>query len=349
MATADRIWSALSPRARTAAAALLLAIATLPVLSRQYIGETHSDLMVFMGGVTGLLEGRLYDGHVFEYPPYALIWFLAPYAWAPDDVESFRIAFGLQIWLFDAAIKATLLWRALHGRTGFPDLVPFFVYSLGSAALGHELLMRYDVIPAALSLAGVLAVAGGLPLAGGAMTALAAGTKVYPALFVPLLAIAVWRRGRDDFRRFTIGVTVATVPLFLLSAWMPWWKFASFHGARGLEAESFTASIIWALHRFAGVEATWSLVVSSMEVGGPLARQLRAPARAVWILATLTCLSAWDRRPLLYFLFRPPGENSTDRGAPAPPEAGQANTVTQRGGATAALAGPRRSLARSLS
>jgi uncharacterized membrane protein len=290
LATADRLWSALSPRARTAAAALLLAVATLPVLSRQNIGKTQGDLSVYMSGVDALLQGRLYDGHVFEYPPYALIWFLVPHAWAAGNLERFRWAFGLEIWLFDAAIKAALLWRALRGRDGFPDLVPFFVYSLGSAALGHVLLMRYDAIPGALSLAGVLAVAGGLPLVGGAVTALAAGTKAYPALFIPILAIAAWQQGRRAGRRFVIGVAAAMVPLFVLAGWMPWWNFVAFHDERGLEAGSLVASLIWSLHRFAGVDATWSLGGTSNEVGGPLAGQLLAPARLFWVASTLAAL-----------------------------------------------------------
>ena len=273
-----------------AAAALLLAVATLPVLTRQYIGKTQSDIQVYMNAVDALLQGRLYDGHVFEYPPYALIWFLAPYAWAPHDLQSYRLAFGIEIWLFDAAIKAMLLWRALRARSGFPDLIPFFVYSLGSAALGHVLLMRYDLIPAGLSLAGALAVVGGLPLVGGAVTALAAGTKVYPALFIPILAIVAWRRSRRDFRRFAAGVTVASVPLLLLALWMPWWNFVAFHGARGLEAGSLLASIIWALHRFAGVDASWGLVGTSNEVGGPLVDRLLGSARAFWVVSTLACL-----------------------------------------------------------
>ena len=272
-----------------AAAAVLLAISTLPVLSRQYIGKTQSDLAVFMAGVDGLLQGRLYDGHVFEYPPYSLIWFLAPYAWAPDDIESYRFAFGLEIWLFDASIKATLLWRALRARSGFPDLIPFFVYSLGSAALGHVLLMRFDLVPAALSMASVLAVAGSWPFLGGAAIALAAGTKAYPALFIPILALAAWQRSRLDVRRFVLGVTAASVPLLVLAVWMPWWNFAGFHGSRGLEVASLMASIIWSLHHIAGVEATWSLVRTSNEVGGPLARQLLGTAQALWILSTLAC------------------------------------------------------------
>jgi hypothetical protein len=288
LAAADRVWSALSPRARLSAAALLPAVATLPVLARQYIGKTQSDIQVYLDAVDALLQGRLYDGHVFEYPPYALIWFLAPYAWASHDLQNYRLAFGIEIWLFDAAIKATLLWRAFRARRGFPDLLPFFVYSLGSAALGHVLLMRYDLIPAGLSLAGALAVVGGFPFVGGAVTALAAGTKVYPALFIPILAIVAWhRRGAG---RFAAGVAVASVPLLLLAAWMPWWNFVAFHGARGLEAGSSLASVIWSLHRLAGVDASWGLVGTSNEVGGPLASQLLGPARAVWVASTLACL-----------------------------------------------------------
>ena len=196
----------MSPAARATAAALLLAIATLPVLSRQFLGRTGAEIPIFMHGVDALLQGRLYGEHAFEYPPYALIWFLAPYAWSSADVATFRFAFGLEVWLFDAAIKAVLLRRAIRGQRGFPDLIPFFVYSLGSAALGHLLLMKYDAIPAALSLAGVLAVTGGWPGLGGATMMLAAGTKAYPALFIPILAVVAWRRSPAELRRYAAGV-----------------------------------------------------------------------------------------------------------------------------------------------
>jgi hypothetical protein len=86
------------------------------------------------------------------------------------------------------------------------------------------------------------------------------------------------------------GVAVAAAPLLLLAAWMPWWKFATFHGDRGLEIGSFAASVVWALH-LAGVDASWALVGTSNEVGGPLANQLLAPARLFWVVSTLACLA----------------------------------------------------------
>jgi hypothetical protein len=286
---AERTWARQSPAGRTAAAVLLLAVATLPVLSRQYLGRTAGEIPIFMNAVDALWQGRLYGDAVFEYPPYALIWFLVPHAWA-HDVQSFRLAFGLEIWLVDAAIKAVLLWRGLHRRQGFPDLIPFLFYSLGSAALGHLLLMKYDAVPAALSLAAVLAVAGGRPLVGGATVALAAGTKAYPALFIPILAIAAWQWSDRHLRRYLAGVAIAAAPLLLLGAWMPWWKFAAFHGGRGLEVGSLAASVVWALH-LTGVDASWALVETSNEVGGPLASQLLAPARVFWIVSTLACVA----------------------------------------------------------
>lgn len=289
MTSADRIWSALSPAARTTAAAFLLAIATLPVLSRQYLGRTAGEIPIFMGGVEALMQGRLYGDHVFEYPPYAVIWFLAPYAWAAHDVERFRFAFGMQIWLFDAVIKAVLLWRGIRARPGFPDLIPFIAYSLGSAALGHLLLMKYDTVPAALSVGGLLAVAGGRPFLGGAATTLAAGSKAYPALFIPILAVVALQRSSRQFRAFMSGVLLAAAPLVLLTFWLPWWNFASFHAARGLEVGSLAASIVWALH-FLGVGATWALVGTSNEVGGAFATQVLGPARALWVLSTLAGL-----------------------------------------------------------
>ncbi len=145
-------------------------------------------------------------------------------------------------------------------------------------------------MPAFLSLAGVLAVTSGRPLLGGATTALAAGTKAYPALFIPILAAAAWRRSRPDARRFVLGVAVVAVPLVLFAAWMPWWRFAAFHDLRGLEVGSLMASLVWAL-QFAGVDASWSLVGTSNEVGGPLASLLFVPARLLWVAATLACLA----------------------------------------------------------
>jgi hypothetical protein len=103
-----------------------------------------------------------------------------------------------------------------------------------------------------------------------------------------VLAVVAWRRSEHCLRRFALGVAAAAAPLLLLAAWMPWWTFASFHGSRGLQAESLLASIVWALH-FTGVEASWGVVGTSHEVGGPLASTLLWPGRILWVVSTLAC------------------------------------------------------------
>ena len=57
----------MSPAARATAAALLLASATLPVLSRQFLGRTGAEIPIFMHGVDALEEARLL-GHRCHNP-----------------------------------------------------------------------------------------------------------------------------------------------------------------------------------------------------------------------------------------------------------------------------------------
>ena len=293
-ARASHAWLALAPAARLAVVSVLLLVATLPVLIRLTIGRPADDLKVFMNGAEALLRGPLiYRDFVFEYPPYALLWFVVPRELS-SDLDSFRLTFGLEMWLTDALIKALLLWYGVRARTGLRDLIPFVVYTLGSAALGHLLLMRYDLAPAFLTFGATLAVAGGWAFLGGVLVALGAGTKVYPALLIPMLAVFAWRRGREGLGRFIAGAMVATVPLVVGAFWAPWWRFASYHVERGLQAESLLASIVWALH-FAGVPAGWALVWRAVEVTGPLAARLVGPGQVMWVVATLasTALATW--------------------------------------------------------
>ena len=273
---------------------MLLLVATLPVLIRLTIGRPADDLKVFMNAAEALLRGPLlYRDFVFEYPPYALLWFVVPRELS-SDLDSYRLTFGLEMWLTDALIKALLLWQALRARTGLRDLIPFVAYTLGSAALGHSLLMRYDLAPAFLTCGATLAVAGGWAFLGGVLVALGAGTKVDPALLMPMLAVFAWRRGSEGLGRFIAGAVVATVPLVVGAFWAPWWRFASYHVERGLQAESLLASIVWALH-FAGVPAGWAMVWRALEVTGPLAARLVGPGQLFWVVATLasTALATW--------------------------------------------------------
>ena len=295
---AEQAWDGLGPAGRRTLAGILWILATIPVLSRQTVGAAQFDLIVFMGGVDALLQGGVYRDAAFEYPLYSLLWFLVPRA-VSADLAAFRVAFGLQIWIIDAILKGLLLWLGLRTHAGVRSLVPFFAYTLATAALGHFLLQRFDLAVAALTVVAAVASAAAWPLAAGATLALAAGSKVYPLLFVPVLGVLHWRDGRRDLFRFASGITLALAPMAVAALWLPWWRFASYHAARGFQAESLYATIVWALH-FAGAPAQWEFMPAfrSIEVVGPLAAALVAPSRLLWLGASfaslaMATLAAW--------------------------------------------------------
>ena len=278
----------------------LWSLGTLPFLTRLFWGRTSRDLEHYMLSANALLDGqRIYVDVPFEYPPYALGWLAGP-AIVAEDVAQYRLFFGLLILCLDALVKAALIWAGFRDRHRPPDVLPFVMYTLATAAVGHFLLQRYDVIPAALSVAAVIALSAGRTGVAGLMAAVAVGTKVYPAVFVPVLAVLAWRRSRRDAKRFAIGMVAGLLPLVALSWSVPWWSFAAVHTRRGLEAESLWASALWLSH-FVGVPATWELVSGWFEVTGPVAEGLVRPARIVWAAATLGSIAlatwaAWRQR-----------------------------------------------------
>jgi hypothetical protein len=281
------------PRARIVIGVAVWLVTTVPFLWRLVGWSTSGETVYYLQWANRVLDGEaIYSSVPFEYPPYALAWFLGP-AIAAADLSSFRVLFGLLIWGLDAAVKGALIWHGVLTRGRPIDLLPVLLYTLATLALSHIFLQRFDVIPAALSFAGLLAILRWPGVAGAAL-AVAVGTKAYPVLCVPVMAAFAWRRGRSQAARFLGGMAVGLAPLAALSLWMPWWTFLSFHTSRGLQAESLWASLVWLGH-FAGVPAHWGMVRRWMEVTGPVAAWLATPARIVWAGATLgsVVLAAW--------------------------------------------------------
>ncbi len=236
-------------------------IGTLPFLVQLVSGRTLKDMEHYLASARAVLDGAgIYTIVPFEYPPYALAWFVLPAVFAPE-LERFRVAFGLLIWGLDAAVKAALVWQGCRRRDRGVDLLPFLLYTLATAALARIIQQRYDVIPAAVSFAAAVLLTSGWPLLAGMAIAAAVGTKLFPAVYVPIMAAFAWRRSPRDLWRLVAGGAVGSLPLVALSWMVPWWNFLGFHASRGLEAGSLWASVIWLGH-YAGVPATWEVIVS---------------------------------------------------------------------------------------
>ena len=171
-------------------------VGTLPFLVQLVSGRTSRDVEHYLASARAALEGAgIYTSVTFEYPPYALAWFLGPAAMAGDLAE-FRVFLGLVMWSLDAAVKGALILarfpppRPAYRPAALPD-----VQTLATTALTRILLQRYNLIPAAMSFGGAILLTSGWPLLAGIAIAAAAGTKLFPALYFPVMAAFAWRRG----------------------------------------------------------------------------------------------------------------------------------------------------------
>lgn len=247
----------------------------------------------FLGGAVPNVDFR------FEYPPYALLWFV-PAGWLGAGEHGFGVHFSLQLTLLDATIKWLLLYEgARWGRT-WRAWQPFVLYSLASYFQSIHYLKRYDLIPAVLTVAALVALARRREAWAGAGLAVGVVTKLYPVVLVPFALLWCLRRG--SLRRFVVGGVLGLLPLVPISALWPWWRFASFHVERGLQVESLWANLLWTAHLLGWTNPRWILAPAAYELAGPEAKAVLVVARYAWVAGTGLCvavgLRAVWRRPV---------------------------------------------------
>ncbi|MFP2926833.1 glycosyltransferase 87 family protein [Pyxidicoccus sp. 3LG] len=229
------------------------------------------------------------EDFLFEYPPYALLWFI-PAAWLGGTLKAFVTLFGLQLTLFDAFCKWLLLSEGTRrwGRS-VRAWVPFAVYSVASWVQSVHYLKRYDLIPATLTLAALVALSRRRDVLAGLALSVGIATKLYPVVLVPLALAVCWRRGSwAAVWKLGLGLTLGALPLLPLSAFWPWWDFASFHVGRGLQVESLGASLLWAAHLLGGVSGVaWVHAMAAYELHGAAAEWVKDAMRWVWVVGSL--------------------------------------------------------------
>lgn len=212
-----------------------------------------------------------------EYPPYAVLCFL-PFGLIADE-RTFGIVFGLFLVAVDGAIKAVLLKEGQ--RLGaWRGLVPFALFTLVSWIQAFWYLKRFDLIPAALTVAVAVAASKRQDGRAGTLLSLAIGTKIYAVILAPVLLL-ISRHGRAE-RRFLIGMALGLLPLLLLSAVWPWWSFAVFQAGRGLQVESLLASVLWLMKQLGAIDVRWVGAEAAYELHGRAPALLHGWVDALW-------------------------------------------------------------------
>jgi len=220
-----------------------------------------------------ILDGQVpYRDFDLEYPPAALPAFVLPALAQEDDYAS---AFELLMWACAVAAVVALGLALAAVDAGASRLYGAICFlALAPLALGTVILSRFDLWPAALTIAALAAFVGRRERIGFAILGLAVAAKIYPLVLLPLAL--VWTAKRRGTRELWIGfgcfagvLALCFVPFLILSPGGVAHSIATQLG-RPLQIESFGASLLLAADQLGLYDATVTSSHGSQNLTGSL-------------------------------------------------------------------------------
>jgi hypothetical protein len=259
----------------------VLAISLWPLVVVQN-PPTEGDVGLYRAVSEDLASGRIpYRDHQLEYPPYAIPVFALPGLFGRRAYCQSWVAVAI---VCDCLIKYLLFVAGAWRPIGIRSFLPMLSYCAVVPFIRYFYFERYDFWPALICLAAILLFCSGRHALSGLGIALGIGLKVYPVVFIPVLVIIAFRQ--DKGIRFVAGLIGGLAPIAVASFAMPWWRFAEFQTARGLQAESVYASVLWLGRLFGIVHVEWEFTKRWFEVTGRSASVLLPWARAMLVAGT---------------------------------------------------------------
>lgn len=279
MSTSLASWSRPADRSIALVAGLLAAAAFLASWAVLHVGfydrSQLVDTPVYERYGDAVESGEVpYRDFGLEYPPGALPVFVIPsLAAAEGDEDGYREAFELLMACCGvAALGAMAVALAGLGASPTRLALALGVTALAPLALGSVMLTRYDLWPAALTVAALAALLGGRDGVAAGLLALGVAAKLYPAALLPLAAVWIWRRaGRRAFVRAAAvfgGVLAATVLPFVLAAPGGFWDVVSRQLSRPLQIESLGSAVAILVHHLGGLDLEVITSHGSQNIGG---------------------------------------------------------------------------------
>ena len=303
-----------------ALAAALLFLGSWVVLHRGfYDDEEIVDIPVYETYGNAIERGSIpYRDFRLEYPPGALPVFALPaLTSAQGNQAAFRASFErLMAACGVAAVLLAALVLAGLQATRVRVASALAAVALLPLLLGNVILTRFDLWPAALTLAALAALVWRRDRLGFGLLGVAVAAKLYPAVLVPLALAYVWqRRGRRE-ALVCLGIlagviAVAFGPFLALAPDGMAYSFGRQLG-RPLQIESLGSSFFLAAHHLFGLEIEMRSGHGSQNldgVGPAVAGVLLSVAQLavlVWIWlrrpATAEALVRWSAAALVAFV-----------------------------------------------
>jgi Glycosyltransferase family 87 len=272
-------WSAstkaLEPRGLTVAAVGLFAVSLTVLHWGWYEHGLILDTVEYHRYGSAIMNGKVpYRDFGVEYPPGALPAFAAPAAGEPAFSlynREFQVLMAL-CGVGALAVMALVL-RSL-GASVERTAAALGFFALAPLVLGSVILYRYDLWPAALTVAGIAGILAGRRRLGFAALGLGIAAKAFPAVVLPPALAYVWRtRGRRE-ALVCLGLAAAVVAVvvvpFLALAPHGVWESIVHQASRPLQIESLGSALLLAAHHVRGLALTLDSSHGSQNLGGSL-------------------------------------------------------------------------------
>ena len=296
-------WSASSEPRRLTYAAVAVFLASLTVLHWGfYQHNLILDTVEYHRYGNAIVHGHVpYRDFAVEYPPGALPAFVVPaltYAGFGFYNRAFQILMALCG--VGALLAMTVALRSLGASVRRTAAALAFA-ALAPLVLGSVILYRYDLWPAALTVAGLAAILAGRERLGFASLGLGIAAKVFPAVVLPPALVYVWRtRGRRD-ALICLGLAAAVVALvlvpFLALAPGGLWDSVVHQTTRPLQIESLASGVLLAAHQVGGLSITMESSHGSQNLAGSLPHALGTVSTVLLVVALLAIWLAAARGP----------------------------------------------------
>lgn len=245
-------------------------------------------------GWRGIRPGNFpYIDRDLEYPVVIgyLMWLVS---FVSTNATTFLLANSVVLTGFGAVTTV-----ALHQRVGRRALL-----FAGAPTLILYSFHNWDLVPVALTVTGLLALERKRPVLGSFLLSMGAWSKLYPGLFLPVIAVLLWREGdREGARKVVITAAITSAVLnvpIMVTAWGGWSWALHFQGDRRASSGSFWYSFVHfpGFHGNALNTAEWAnrtsilaMVVGLGVVGLLAIRNRVSPIAAAAAITTVFILS----------------------------------------------------------
>jgi len=296
-------WSASSEPQRLLVGAVGLFLASLTLLHwGWYQHALILDTVEYHRFGAAIMDGHVpYRDFGVEYPPGALPVFALP-ALGKPSFSLYNREFQLLMALCGVGALAAMasVLRSLRASAERQAAALGF-FALAPLVLGSVILYRYDLWPAALTVAGLAAVGAPRERLGLAAIGLGIAAKAFPAVVLPPVLAYVWRtRGRGEALR-CLGVAAATTAVvvlpFLAIAPHGVWESIVRQTTRPLQIESLGSALLLAAHHVGGLALTMDSSRGSQNLGGSLPDAVGSISSALLVVVLLALWVAFARGP----------------------------------------------------